>query len=238
MRYYIDQVLFEQVPDYRRGVVVGDGCDNSGGSPELERLLRERIAQIEANPSVTPEDPRIQAWTSLYKNYPSPPGERIRPSVWNLVRRIKKGDGTRIPFISPLVAISNLVSLTYLVPSGLVDTDQVAGNLALGFAAGDEPFLAFGKDERVSVEAGEVIYYDDATREVMCRAWNSRGGKSTGIRAETKRTIIDVDGLLAHIPREEHIQATEWVASLVREHCKGTTSIFYLDSEQPALSFD
>jgi DNA/RNA-binding domain of Phe-tRNA-synthetase-like protein len=235
VRYHIDDALFSRVPDFRRGVVAARGCDNSTCTPVLEGLLRERIARIEADPDITPEDPRIDAWTRLYKNYPSPRGERVRPSVWSLVRRISRGDGQRIPFSSPLVAISNLVSLTYLVPSGLVDADRVSGDLALGFAAGTESFLAFGRTERVTVERGEVIYYDDATGEVMCRAWNSRGSRSTGIHDRTTRAVIDVDCLTSVIPDSSLREATEWVASLVGEFCGGKTEVFYLDRTQPQV---
>jgi DNA/RNA-binding domain of Phe-tRNA-synthetase-like protein len=238
LRYSVDETLFTRVPDFCRGVVVGRNCDNTGDAPELDKLLRARIVEVEADPGLGPEDPRIQAWTSIYRNYPAPRGERIRPSIWSLIRRIKRGDGARIPFASPLVAISNLVSLTYLVPSGLVDADRVSGDLALGPAGGAESFLPFGREERVTVEPGEVIYYDDATGEVMCRAWNSRGSRSTGIRPETTRTILDVDGLLGVVPETVLQEATQWAASLVRDHCSGDTQVFYLHAGRSEVRFD
>jgi tryptophanyl-tRNA synthetase len=235
MLYRVDSRLFDQHPQFFRGVVVATGVDNTAAqNTSLERRLRDRVKEIELDESVTLDIQRIQAWRDIYATFPLKDARRIQPSIAALVRRIK-GGGKAIPFISPLVCISNLVSLLHLVPSGLIDAARTSGDLVLGYADGSEAFQAIGSDELVSPVLGEIIYFDSETHQVMCRAWNSRGGKATLIQPNTTSAIIDIDGLLDVIPQSEIERATNEVASLVEEHCGAKVSVHYLSKDNPFL---
>jgi DNA/RNA-binding domain of Phe-tRNA-synthetase-like protein len=236
MIYRVAPSLLEKFPHFYRGVVVASNIDNTETvHTSLEDLLRQRIQEIEIDGSISIEHPRIKAWHDIYKTFPLKDASKIRPSIAALVRRIRNGKGNEIPFISPLVCISNLISLEYLVPSGLIDAERVKGDLVLGYAQGIERFEPPGSDSIISPEPGEIIYYDSGSKAVMCRAWNSRGGKATYILPTTNIAVIDVDGLLTVIPQEEVEAATSKAASLVREHCGAITSIHFLSRANPVL---
>lgn len=187
--------------------------------------------------SLTIEHPRIKAWSDAYNLFLSKASVRkMMPSIAALVSRIKSGKGSALPFISTLVCISNLISLTYLVPSGLVDAEKVAGDLRLGYAQGTERFTAIGSDQISSPEPGEVIYFDNFSNEVICRAWNSRGARATAVMPSTTFAVIDVDGMLTVISKAEIEAATTEIASLVARYCGAITSVHYLNGTNPTLN--
>ncbi|MBI1742884.1 hypothetical protein HYR54_07430 [Candidatus Acetothermia bacterium] len=236
MIYRITPRIFEQFPDFCRGVVVASNIDNSSpANSTLQQLLDQRIGEIATDASISDEHPKIQAWYAVYKTFSIARTKKIKPSIAALVQWIKSG--RRIPFISPLVCISNLISLTYLVPSGLVDAEKVTGDLVLAFAQGTEHFSPIGSDETSFPEQDEIIYYDTGSQNVMCRAWNSRGGKATAIQPRTHKAVIDVDGLLSAITRNELEIATHKMASLVTEHCGATANVYFLDKMNHEIRF-
>jgi len=238
MRYIIQREVFEKAPEFVRAVVLISKANNTGEAPGLEQKLRQRMAEIAADDQLTPGDKRIEAWGTLYRQFPAPKGERIRPSIGNLIRRIQRGGADRIPFISPLVALSNLVSLTYVVPSGLIDAARAKGDLILGPATGWESFTPFGRSESAQVEPGEIIYYDSATSVVMCRAWNSQGGQATAIQPTTTNAVLDIDCLLSVIPIEKLEEAAEFISSLAQEFCGAKTHTFFLSQSTPEVEFE
>jgi len=65
------------------------------------------------------------------------------------------------------VALFNYISIKYLIPCGGDDVDKIEGNLHLGFAKGDEWFVALGSEEKENPRPGEVIYFDDKTLKVI-----------------------------------------------------------------------
>src|SRR5438067_1255584 len=126
MMYRVAPRIFHEYPSFCRAVVVAADIDNTSPSnAELESALRERVHEIEIDPSIGIDHPRINAWREIYLQFRQKESQKIQPSIGALVRRIKKGKGAGIPFISPLVCISNLISLRHLVPSGLIDSASV-----------------------------------------------------------------------------------------------------------------
>lgn len=234
MLYKVETEIFDDFPRFARGVVIATGIDNESSSiPELELLLRASISEVEESDAISLKHPRIQAWYAAYQHFGVKRVRDTSPSIATLVKRIKRGKGGDIPFISPLVAISNLIALKYLVPSGGIDAETIQGDLILGKAVGNETFVPLGRDEVLSPNPGEVIYYDKGTRNVICRAWNSKAGRSTVITRNTQRALIDVDGMLDVIPLTELQEATQLLASLVQDFCGGSARIEYLTPNHP-----
>jgi DNA/RNA-binding domain of Phe-tRNA-synthetase-like protein len=236
MIYQIETEIFSSYPFFCRGVVVVSKADNSKTSaPELEALFNSRIETVKNNEEISTEHPRINAWSEIYSHFLIKDARRIRPSVASLVKRIKQG--SNIPFISPLVCISNFISLKHLVPSGLIDLNKVEGNLLLGFADGSEKFQPIGDDKTINPVKDEIIYFDTGNKNVMCRAWNSRGGKSTFILPSTKNAVIDVDGLTNVISESEIIEATKAAAELVSKFCDAEVKTYLLNKDNRVIEF-
>lgn len=236
MIYQIDPKLFDLYPYFCRGVIIAYDADNSKSQiPNLEKEFRDQINIVQNSEEISLEHQRIVEWAEIYKTFPIKGANRIRPSIASLVKRIRNGN--TIPFISPLVCISNLISLKHLVPSGLIDVEKVRGNLTLGFAEGSEKFTPIGEDKTVNPIKGEIIYFDNGSNNVMCRAWNSRGGKATFISQLTNSAIIDVDGLTTVIPETEIEEAINTVATLVSKFCKAKVKSFLLNKQNSMVEF-
>jgi DNA/RNA-binding domain of Phe-tRNA-synthetase-like protein len=239
MKYRIDSKVFELVPRFCRGVIVARSLDNTTvDDPALYQLLREQVGLAETDVEADLDHPRIKAWMEVYKTFPTAKDKgRVEPSVAALVRRIKGGTGDTIPFISPLVCISNLASIKHLVPSGLIDADKIQGDLVLGVARGTERYEPIGREGTAPIEPGEIVYYDSGTGAVLCRAWNSRGGKAGLIQFNTRNAVIDIDGLLTVITRDQIGAAANEVAELLTRHCGARTSVHFLSRSNPELLF-
>jgi lysyl-tRNA synthetase class 2 len=175
----------------------------------VRRLLRRQMDSPAAL-----ADPRLLAWEDAHRKFGSDP-ERFPPSIRALLSRVTVEPN--LPFINSVVALFNTISLKYVVPCGGDDVDRVEGNLVLGRAEGSESFVPLGSEESESPEAGEVIYFDDGSNNVLCRRWNWRNGNKTKIEDTSKRLVINVDGLPPTTP-ENVREARDDLAELLREH--------------------
>ena len=218
--------FFELFPEFYRGIVLVKNITNQKSYKRVRKLLR---GQIEARAAIdTATDPRLASWDQAHTKFGSDP-TRYPPAIRALLERIQSNQN--LPFINSVVALFNYTSLKYVLPCGGDDVDQVDGNLVLGVAEGGEPFLPLGGDVEDPPLPGEVIYFDDVTRNVMCRRWNWRNGDRTKIEVESKKLVINVDGLPPTTPEVVH-QARDELADLLREHCKADVETFALHAEQ------
>ena len=95
MIYRIESTIFENYPDFYRGVVVALDRDNSAPfDAALDQLFRQWIQEVELDESIKEAHPRIKAWSEIYKTFPLKEAGKIRPSVASLVGRVKMGEGT------------------------------------------------------------------------------------------------------------------------------------------------
>ena len=128
------------------------------------------------------------------------------------------------------MALFNYISIKYRLPCGGDDVGRVEGDLVLGFSDGTEKFIALGSDKQVSPDVGEVIYYDSATKNVMCRRWNWRNGDQTKIEPDTKKIVINIDCIQPTDPDTGN-HARDELAALLETHCQATVHTHALDSQ-------
>ena len=188
--------IFAGVPGYRRIVLLAEGCSNPLANAGLESDMRQQIQAMEED-KVTIADSKIEAWFLAYKSV-NIKGERskVQPGVAALLRRIMKGQGDKIPFVNALVALTNLVALKHLAPTGAFDFAKVKGPVVLGPAAGDESFTPIANPKTVVVPAGQVVLADQGAKVVICDKWNSKGGLDTAVSPEVTSVGIDIDMII------------------------------------------
>ncbi len=225
-RVIVEDLVFEKFPDFKRGIVYAEEVEIPSENSEIEKLLRN--IENERRDSGFLKHPYIEVWDNAHRKFGSNPN-KYPPSIKALLKRVVKGK--KIPFINCAVAIFNYISLKYLIPSGGDDVDRVKGNLVLGVSDGNEKFLGLGYDEEESPEKGEVIYYDSKTLNVMCRKWNWRNGAFSIITEESKRILINIDGVGA-IPEEEVLKARDELGELVSKYCRGEVRKFIINKDK------
>ena len=234
MLYEIEQAVFERFPGYARMVVVAEGVDNTREIPELAELL----AQCEEG--VRRDDLEdfwhvlvLETWAEAFSGMGIKP-KKNPPSVINLVKRCRAGKP--LPFINPLVAIFNCISLKYLLPCGGDDLNVIEGDLRLGIADGTENYVPLGQPDVLEhPQPGEVIYYDTATKDVFCRAWCWKNGNRSKLMPETTNAVINVDAM-PPLPLATAEQAAEEVAGLLRRFTGAKTAIHKLTAETPRFT--
>jgi DNA/RNA-binding domain of Phe-tRNA-synthetase-like protein len=221
----IDEKIFETFPNFKRGLIIVEDINNA---PENEAIKTILDAEMEKRASTDNlENEFITAWDEAHRKFDSNPN-KFPPSIKSLIKRIQKGGG--FPFINSVVALFNYISIKYLIPCGGDDINTVKGNLKVAFAEGNENFIGLGSDENESPVPGEVIYFDDEDKNVMCRRWNWRNSSFTKITEDTKKIVINIDGI-DPVPRETIEEARDELAELLEKECNAKISTAYIDKE-------
>ncbi len=228
----IEKELFSKYPDFKRGLIIIKEIQNSSFNKRIAKLLEEQIEATRGANLI--EHEFVKAWDEIHRGFGSNPN-KFPPSIKSLLKRVGKGD--KIPFINCVVALFNFISLKYLIPCGGDDVEKVEGNLRLGFARGDETFIPLGGTEQENPVPGEVIYYDDLSKKVMCRKWNWRNGDFSKIEEKSKKIVINVDG--AGVVHESIIiQARDELADLLIEECSAKVSKSLLNKERNEIEIE
>lgn len=228
----IDQEVFKLFPEFKRGGIIVSYIENASENKRIRKLLSEEAKNKTGGEWLRHEF--VKAWDEAHRKFGSNPN-KFPPSIKSLLKRVQKG--REIPFINSIVAAFNYISLKHIVPCGGDDVDKVKGNLRLGFATGSEIFIPLGSSHRENPELGEVIYFDDKTLNVMCRKWNWRNGELTKITEETRKVVINIDGV-GEIPRSVITEARDELAELLIRECNASLKTDLLDRNRSEIKLE
>jgi DNA/RNA-binding domain of Phe-tRNA-synthetase-like protein len=223
-RIIIRDKIFDLFPDFYRGIVLVRDIQNQKSNKRIRKLLKKEIErQVAMDES---SDGRILAWEEAHRKFGSDP-DRYLPSIKSLVQNMRPNKA--LPFINSVVALFNYISLKYVVPCGGDDLEPIQGNLVLGVSDGTEKFIPLGGELEENPLPGEVIYYDDVTKNVMCRRWNWRNGDITKIEVDSKNIVINIDCLPPVTP-DIGTEAQYELVELLKQHCAAEVETLSLDS--------
>lgn len=227
----IEKGVFNIFPGFKRGLVIVSDMRNQGSNQEIEEMLENQRLLRQGTP-LDHED--ISAWDEIHRKFGSNPN-KFPPSIKSLIKRVQRGD--RIPFVNPAVALFNYISLKYILPCGGDDLETIKGNLRLGMAKGDEEFVPLGGSEIENPIPGEIIYYDDQTKMVMCRKWNWRNGDFSKILETTRKVVINIDGAET-VPESRVIEARDELARLLEKFCFAQLKTDLLKEEKTEIGIE
>lgn len=228
----IDPEIFEKYPDFIRGIIIVEDIENNPENEKIKELLDKEIKNKTGQNLL--ENEFVKTWDKVHENFGSNPN-KFPPSIKSLIKRVEKEAG--VPFINSVVALFNYISIKYLIPCGGDDIEKIEGNLRLGLARGDESFIPLGSEDKETPETGEVIYFDDKTLNVMCRRWNWRNGDFTKITPETKKIVINVDGI-GPVPQSLIEEARDELAKLLVEQCKAELKTDLLNKNRKEIELN
>ena len=140
-----------------------------------------------------------------------------------------------MPYINTLAALCNSTALRYLVTIGghAIDLGMDAGQeLQLGFAQGNEQFMAFGQTTIEQPNPGEVIF--TYGQIVLCRRWTWRQAEFSKLTRTTTAAEINIDGLLPVTPADVEAISAD-LANLVSIYCGATVEVKMLSETNPAI---
>lgn len=224
-RIIITDDIFDFFPDFYRGIVLVKDISNQKSNKRIRKVFKKEIdKQVDIDEL---KDPRILAWNEAHKKFGSDPDTYL-PSITYLLKSMRSNQA--LPFINSVVALFNYVSLKYITPCGGDDVDGVEGNLVLGIADGTERFIPLGEEIEEHPLPGEVIYYDDQSKNVMCRRWNWRNGDMTKITPDSKRIVLNID-CLPPVSSDMGKEARDELAELLKLHCGADIETHYINSD-------
>ncbi|MBI0033847.1 B3/4 domain-containing protein [Lactobacillus sp. M0396] len=189
----IDNSFWSIFPQAKIYTLVVSGINNHIPDKSEKYQIMLNQAEEEAKQYLTEKDFKdntvVAEWRDVLTKFKKKKGARA--SIEALLKRVSQ-DKTFDP-INPLVDIYNSVSLEYAVPCGGEDLDQIAGQMHLGVATGNEDFYPLGAEKSDPPRAGEVIYYDDSG--AVCRSLNWRDGKRTMLTEDTTNAILIMEAV-------------------------------------------
>ncbi|WP_338201485.1 B3/4 domain-containing protein [Lactobacillus rizhaonensis] len=189
----VDNTFWSIFPQAKIYTLIVNGINNHipDISDNYQTMLNQ--AEEEAKQYLTAKDFKdnivIAEWREVLTKFKKKKG--ARSSIEALLKRVSQAK-TFNP-INPLVDIYNSVSLEYAVPCGGEDLDQIAGQMHLGVATGNEDFYPLGAEKSDPPRAGEVIYYDQ--KGAVCRSLNWRDGKRTMLTEDTTYAILIMEAV-------------------------------------------
>lgn len=189
----VDNTFWAIFPQAKIYTLIVNGINNHipDISDKYQTMLNQ--AEEEAKQYLTAKDFKdnivIAEWREVLTKFKKKKG--ARSSIEALLKRVSQAK-TFNP-INPLVDIYNSVSLEYAVPCGGEDLDQIAGQMHLGVATGNEDFYPLGAEKSDPPRAGEVIYYDQ--KGAVCRSLNWRDGKRTMLTEDTTYAILIIEAV-------------------------------------------
>lgn len=228
----IDKEIFIAFPSFTRGLIIVNDLENAPSNKRIKKPLNSEIGNRMKQENT--EHEFVKTWDNVHKMFGSNPKE-FPPSIKSLLKRVQKGGG--FPFINSVVALFNFISIKHLLPCGGDDIDRIRGNLHLGFAKGNEVFIPLGSEEKECPSPGEIIYFDDQTKNIMCRKWNWRNGDFTKITKNTKKIVINIDGI-DPVPTSVIEQARDELAQLLTRHCKAKLTTELLNKDKQSINLD
>lgn len=191
----VDNTFWSIFPQAKFYTLVVNDLNNHipDNSDKYQIMLNQ--AETEAKQYLTAKEFKdnivIAEWREVLSKFKKKKG--ARSSIEALLKRVSQGKVFNP--INPLVDIYNSVSLEYAVPCGGEDLDQIAGQMHLGVASGNEDFYPLGAEKSDPPRAGEVIYYDE--NGAVCRSLNWRDGKRTMLTEDTTNAILIMEAVTA-----------------------------------------
>ncbi|MGH3879015.1 MAG: B3/B4 domain-containing protein [Actinophytocola sp.] len=211
VRFRHADALWQEFPALVPGVVyvagVGPAADVAEPVGRYTALARTRLAG-----GTESELPEIRAWRRTFGRLGLKPTQ-YRCASESLLRRLRK-EG-ELPSIHPVIDLCNAISLAFAVPVAVFDVAEVAGDLEVRRATGEESYLTFG-GQTEHPEPGEVIFADEDGL-AHARRWTNRQSGRSAVRETTTRVLVVAEGLHESAPDD----VARLVASVTEELTAG-----------------
>jgi DNA/RNA-binding domain of Phe-tRNA-synthetase-like protein len=184
--FSLSRQLVQTVPDYRRAILLG----RRGRTPDQPAILEGlEVATLiwRADEREVTEVPTVERWRRAYRAVGLNP-TKTRPAVEAAIRRARRDGAASLGI--PAIDAGTIVTLTAPAPVGVHVLDDVAGDLVLGFATGEESFTTL-QGERDDPPAGELVWR--AGNGVLTRRWVHKQGALGSVTEHSEHFAVNLD---------------------------------------------
>jgi len=229
MIFHIEEEVFEKVDNYCVGIVVARGLDNTKPlkSPVLQEVLEQSGKDL-AGVNVK-QMPEVICFREAFKKVGINPN-RYMPSTEALFSRICKGQG--LPSISPVVDLSNSVSIKNRIPIGTHDLGTFQDALTVRFTRPGDTFVPFGGEGMEEPDSGEIVFISG--HEIRTRRWLWRQSEIGKITEQTTDVFFPIDGF-TDVNKDAILQARDELAEELQAYfgCQAETG--FVDKNSPGF---
>lgn len=181
--------IWRDYPELVAGVIAAGGI-GADVSVDARIAAYTGVAQQRLATGTEAQLPEIQAWRRTFSRMGLKPTQ-YRCASESLLRRFRK-EGA-LPPIHPLIDLCNAVSLAFAIPVAVFDTSRITGGIEVRHASGSERYVTFS-GETEGVEAGEVIFADEAGM-AHARRWTNRQSGHSAVRETTSEILIVAEAM-------------------------------------------
>lgn len=220
-KFIAEKSFWELFPDAELGIVIASGINNKPDECKSRDEIIKGLADanIKAKKFIDKdtlsECSAVSVWRDAFQKFKKKKGNRS--SIEALLNRVQKGN--EVGPINPLVDIYNTMSLTYGLPCGGEDLDNIIGTMRLTLSEnGGEEFIAIGDTENDPTLPGELCYLDD--KGAVCRCWNWRDGTRTMLTDDSTSAFLIFESVDPS-RHDDLAAAVSELAALVSKHLGG-----------------
>jgi len=229
MKFQHAAAIWRDFPELVPGILFAEGITarlpTAARTAEFTEAARSRLAGVTES-----ELPEIAAWRRTFSRMGLKPTQ-YRCAAESLLRRFRK-DGA-LPGLHPLVDLCNAASIAFAIPVAVFDAGQIAGDLQVCYATGDEEYLTFsGQAEHPA--PGEVIFADGAGR-AHARRWSNRQSGRSAVRDQTPAALIVAEALHASAPADVPALISALAGELTAAGCR-VSAVTVLTQSTPACT--
>lgn len=214
--FSIDKNLAQKYPSISVGVAIINNVTIKSQNEELEK---EKLKVMESLVDLTTEQlgqyPEVISYRNLYKQMGIDWHSR-RPSPEALLRRValKKG----LYNVNTCVDAYNLMVMKHCVSVGAFNYDTVKFPTVLRLAKKDEEILLLGEQEPTKYKETEIAYFDQLGGYNL--DFNYRDAQRTAVTYDTKKLLINVDGVYDITPEKVKLVLEE-TCKIITKYCGG-----------------
>ena len=227
MKVSINKKVFEVFNDrFHVGLLWCSNLNNSGSPADIHEMLRdvEELVRINFNPSSLQTHELISAWKSAVAHY-GEKAQHFQSSVERMMTYVLEGED--IETKNKLGDLCNFISLKYLVPLGVTDTDKAEGNIEFTLAGSE-------KWNGSPIEKNELIM--KAGDDVISRKLDFNISSKGEVDKKTKNAIIHIEAI-PPIDENRLMNILEELQGLVRIFCGAKIKKTILKNDKNEIDF-
>lgn len=212
MQVKISKELHQQFPQYKEGILLVKGINNSVTSDHAYQYLCMIMDQFRKEHSgKKPEQiEKLIPWRITFEKAGFKVKESL-PSHDALISRII--EAVDLPNINPVVNIINALQIKHALPIGAHDIDKIEGDITVGQNSNRLSFTPRNSEVSEIVQSDEIVHADE--KDVLTRRWCWRQGQKDLTDNESSNVIFFINSL-THTDEDIKKIAEELIAALAK----------------------
>jgi len=187
----IDPTIKANYPNFFIGAAIIKGIKVKASTDELLSEINDVYSRVRAM-SVRDFDQsrKIRSYKQAIKQCGVDVRVR-RPTMEALMRRLAKGQN--VPSINNVADIGNLIAVKHEMSSGVFDLNTITTPIVFKEAKGGEQVLIFGDKEPLTLQKGEICYFDQEGPFAIDLCW--RDAQRTSLTEKTTNLLVATEGV-------------------------------------------